>query len=166
MKNLNLLIIILLSLLLYQCDNIEMKNDVNPEFIVSEKAEKVNAENERAIEEAKQLKFNDSDFLQTKQPMSQDAIAPYDYRTGLIGDKMYNNVVFVNAIERARKHFSVENNQLILNLKKGAEINMAEDLFEYIVDLFADWSRLVKEGRFEIVKDDKGYYDIDFPNNG
>ena len=65
------------------------------------------------------------------------------------------------AIDRAKKFLSVENNQLVLNLKSGAEINIAEDLFQYIVGLFNDWNKWVKEGRCKIVKNKEGYYDIE-----
>ena len=65
------------------------------------------------------------------------------------------------AIDRAKKFLSVENNQLVLNLKSGAEINIAEDLFQYIVGLFNDWNKWVKEGRCKIVKNEEGYYDIE-----
>ena len=48
-----------------------------------------------------------------------------------------------------------------MNLKSGAEINIAEDLFQYIVGLFNDWNKWVKEGRCKIVKNEEGYYDIE-----
>ena len=76
-------------------------------------------------------------------------------------DRAYNQTVYVIAIDRAKKFLSVENNQLVLNLKSGAEINIAEDLFQYIVGLFNDWNKWVKEGRCKIVKNKEGYYDIE-----
>ena len=76
-------------------------------------------------------------------------------------DRAYNQTVYVIAIDRAKKFLSVENNQLVLNLKSGAEINIAEDLFQYIVGLFNDWNKWVKEGRCKIVKNEEGYYDIE-----
>ena len=76
-------------------------------------------------------------------------------------DRAYNQTVYVIAIDRAKKFLSVENNQLVLNLKSGAEINIAEDLLQYIVGLFNDWNKWVKEGRCKIVKNEEGYYDIE-----
>lgn len=40
--------------------------------------------------------------------MSNDAIAPYAYRTGLVEDRAYNQIVYIKALERAKKHLSVE----------------------------------------------------------
>lgn len=104
--------------------------------------------------------FTDQDFLMTKQPMSDDAIAPYDYHTGLVGDRAFNQIVYIKAVERAKKHLTAQNNQLILNLKSGIEIRISEDLFEFIMDLFNDWNRWIEEGRFKIIQTDEGYYDI------
>ena len=125
--------------------------------------EEIASEHKKAWEEARKVResITDSTFLKTKRPMSDDAIGPYNYHTGLMEDRAYNQTVYVIAIDRAKKFLSVENNQLVLNLKSGAEINIAEDLFQYIVGLFNDWNKWVKEGRCKIVKNKEGYYDIE-----
>ena len=125
--------------------------------------EEIASEHKKAWEEARKVResITDSTFLKTKRPMSDDAIGPYNYHTGLMEDRAYNQTVYVIAIDRAKKFLSVENNQLVLNLKSGAEINIAEDLFQYIVGLFNDWNKWVKEGRCKIVKNEEGYYDIE-----
>lgn len=92
---------------------------------------------------------------------SDDAIGPYNYHTGLNEDRAYNQTVYLIAVDRAKKFLSVENDQLVLNLKSGAEINIAEDLFQYITGLFDDWNKWVKEGKSKIIKTEEGYYDIE-----
>ena len=90
------------------------------------------AENKRARAEANKLIFYDNDFLQTKEPMSDNAIAPFDYKTGLVGNKAYNIKVYTTALERVKRDISVKDNQLIIKAKSGKELNMAEDFIIYI----------------------------------
>lgn len=157
-KKTNWLFIVFLSFFFFQCN--EKKQSGNNSGLEEQEVNNIDIENKKVREEARKLQFSDTDFLKTKQPMSDDAIAPYDYQTGLVGDKAYNQIVYIKGVERAQRHLTVQNNQLVLNFQSGAEINIAEDLFEYIVDLFNDWNKWVEEGRFEIVKNDKGYYDL------
>lgn len=84
----------------------------------------INREHDQAWEDARKVResITDSTFLKTKRPMSDDAIGPYNYQTGFLEDRAYNRTVYVIAIDRAKKHLSVKNNQLVLNLKSGAEI--------------------------------------------
>ena len=123
----------------------------------------INREHDQAWEDARKVResITDSTFLKTKRPMSDDAIGPYNYQTGFLEDRAYNRTVYVIAIDRAKKHLSVKNNQLVLNLKSGAEINIAEDMYQYIIRLFVDWNKWVKEGKFKIIKIEEGYYDIE-----
>ena len=125
--------------------------------------EEISSEHKKAWEEARKVResITDSTFLKTKRPMSDDAIGPYNYQTGFLEDRAYNRTVYVIAIDRAKKHLSVKNNQLVLNLKSGAEINIAEDMYQYITRLFVDWNKWVKEGKFKIIKTEEGYYDIE-----
>lgn len=127
------------------------------------KNEEIAAEHKKAWEEARKLRasITDTTFLETKRPMSDDAIGPYNYHTGLNEDRAYNQTVYLIAVDRAKKFLSVENDQLVLNLKSGAEINIAEDLFQYITGLFDDWNKWVKEGKSKIIKTEEGYYDIE-----
>lgn len=127
------------------------------------KNEEIASEHKRAWEETRKLRasITDTTFLKTKRPMSDDAIGPYNYHTGLNEDRAYNQTVYTIAIDRAKKFLSVENDQLVLNLKSGTEINIAEDLFQYITGLFDDWNKWVQEGKFKIIKTKEGYYDIE-----
>ena len=152
--------ILFTSLIFYQCDSKPHQNQVTQQNLDEQRNAELKREHDQAWAEARSIQFSDSDFLQTREPMSMDAIAPYDHHTGLVGNRAYNQIVWVKAIERAKKKLFVENNQLVLTIKSGAEINVAEDIFEYIVDLFKDWNQWVREGRFEIIKTEGGYYDI------
>lgn len=101
----------------------------------------------------------DTTFLQTRGRMSDqaiDALTP----DGWNKNYAFNQVVYLKALERARKHLSLEDNQLVCHLKSGKDIRIAEDLYEYILALFKDWNRWVKEGRCRIVKDGDGGYEV------
>lgn len=101
----------------------------------------------------------DTTFLKTKGAMSDqaiDALTP----DGWNNDYAFNQVVYLKALERARKHLSLKDNQLVCNLKSGKDIRIAEDLYEYILTLFKDWNKWVKEGRCRIVKDGDGGYEV------
>lgn len=140
----------------------EMKNLYR---IVQEemKNAEISAENKKAWAEARKLRASvtDATFLKTRRPMSDDAIGPYNYRTGFVEDRAYNQTVYLMAIDRVQKHLSAEDNQLVINLKSGAEINIAEDLFQYISSLLNDWNKGIKEGKYKIVKNSEGYYGIE-----
>lgn len=91
--------------------------------------------------------------------MSHSAIDPLN-GDGWNKDYAYNQVVYMAALGRARKHLSVEDNQFKYNVKSGAEINISEDLHLFITNVFTDWNKLIEEGQFMIVKDDEDIYDI------
>lgn len=158
-----------LSFFLYQCDNnnevLENQTDKMKDELVAVTTSDfaIVAENRQAREEAEKLVFSASDFLQTKEPMSDNAIAPFDYKTGLVGDKAYNIKVYITALERVKRNLYVDNNQLVIKSKSGRELNMAEDLFLYISELICTWNSLIKDGRFDIINVGSDYYDIE-PN--
>lgn len=120
-------------------------------------------EHKKAWAEAHKLRasMTDTTFLKTKRPMSDDAIGPYNYHTGFIEDRAYNQTVYLIALDRTQKYISAENNQLVLNLKSGSEIHIAEDLFEYIKALYENLNKEIEEGKFKIIKDSNGYYSIE-----
>ena len=73
-KILSYCLIVILSFSFYQCNNSDI---VNSEKLHIETFSAVNttfAENKRARAEANKLIFYDNDFLQTKEPMSDNAI--------------------------------------------------------------------------------------------
>lgn len=167
MKNLNVLFIAgfiaFIAMNLSSCtQNEDIQNDINVDsqeigindFIVQQ-------ENNQARAAANNLQFTDRDFLQTKQQMSDETIAPFDYKTGLVGDKAYNQKVYVTALERVKRNMDNQDGKLVIKAKSGLELNMSEDLFEYIVNLISTWNQWIEEKHFEIVQVDNAYYDIE-----
>ena len=77
--------------------------------------------------------------------MSDNAIAPFDYKTGLVGDKSYNIKVDITALERVQKNLSVVDGRLTINVNSGVELNMAEDLYLYITNLISKWNGWVED---------------------
>jgi hypothetical protein len=131
--------------------------EASDEGYQDKKTQEIQTRNAEAWEQAQALKFKDSDFLETKEPMSTEAINPPDPETGLVGDKAYNQMVYLAALDRIKKHSYVKDNQVYTTIKSGAEINMAEDLYDYIVNfLYEEWNTALQEGRFEIQYDEKG----------
>jgi len=59
--------------------------------------------------------------------------------------RAYNSVIYYKALERVRKHSYVKDDQIYTTLKSGAEVNMAEDLFDSITNfLYGQWNEMVK----------------------
>ena len=100
----------LIGLLMCQCEfnttespkteNSEVTTEINAEILTidQKKNDEINQKNQESWREAKKLQFADSDFLQTKQQMSDDAIAPYDYHTGAeirIAEDLYKFILNV-----------------------------------------------------------------------
>lgn len=106
-----------------------------------------------------QATITDSTFLKTKGIMSDKAIAPL-VSGGWNNNYAYNQVVYLKALERAKRHLSVKDNQFIYPLKSGEEINISEDIHQYIYRLFEDWNRWIADGQCKITKDENGFYDI------
>lgn len=119
-------------------------------------------ENRKAWREANAYRrtITDSVFLKTETTMSDQAV-DYVTPTGWNMDYAYNQVVYLEALRRIKKHLFVEENQLVLRLQSGAEINMSEDLFEYIAGYVIDqWNEWLRKGRVVIEKNREGFYDI------
>lgn len=117
--------------------------------------------NQKTWEEAKKYNdlITDTSFLQVRGEMSDSAIDPLTGK-GWNKDYAYNQVIYLKAVERAKKYLSVNSNHFVLDLKSGAEINVSEDLYQYIVNLFRNWNLWVQKGEYEIVKTKEGYFDI------
>lgn len=159
-------LLVCLSFFLYQCDNtndmIEQQSNLENRDLTTVPTSPfaIALENQQSREKAEKLILTENDFLKTKQIMSDDAIAPYDYKTGLVGDKAYNIKVYLSALQRVKKNLSVINNLLVINVKVGKELNISEDLFEYISNVISLWNNWIQGGRFSIVKFGENYYDI------
>lgn len=171
-KIIPVIVIVALSILFYQCDNNKKVNTVKNEdlensyFDYDEKERKLISD--KAWEEAHNYgkTITDTTFLQTRGVMSQSAIDALTEK-GWNNDYAFNQVVYMAALERAKKHLSVKDNQFVFNLNSGAEINITEDLYQFIANLFMDWNTWIKDGIIKIVKTEEGYYDIEpVPNNG
>lgn len=103
--------------------------------------------------------ITDNTFLKTRGMMSDLAIDPL-VPGGWNKNYAYNQVVYLKALERVRRHLLVKDNQFIYPLKSGKEINISEDLHQYICLLLEDWNLWIADGRFKIITDENGYYDI------
>ncbi len=170
-KILTLLMIASLSMLFYQCGSKDKSTTIENEdadlsYDPMIKENKIMKEEmDKAWEEARAYNetITDTTFLRTRGTMSQLAIQPFKGEGDEINkDFAFNQYVYVAALERAKKHLSVKDNQFIFNTKSGAELNISEDLYRFIADvLFKDWNTWVKEGKlFKIIKTEEGYYDI------
>lgn len=121
--------------------------------------EVVEKSKQATIEARKLLQtMKDSDFLQTTEPMSE-RVLEMDHPAIMLKEKRaYNGVIYYKALERVRKHSYVKENQIYTTLKSGAEVNIAEDLFDFITDsLYGKWNEMVKtDDIFEFVYDEQG----------
>lgn len=129
--------------------------------VIGQSGSAENQKRKKMWEEANQYKasITDTTFLKTKGEMSYSAI---DAMTGEGFNENYafNQVVYLKALERARKHLSLKGNQLTFNLNNGAEIYIAEDLYKFISETFDLWNTQLKSGKFELKKDEQGVYDL------
>mgnify|MGYP000647681332 FL=1 len=83
--------------------------------------------------------------------------AAIDMYTGEGFNKNYafNQVVYLKALDRARKFLVLENNKLKFNVKSGKDIYISEDLYLFISDLFNRWNKWLESGSYEILKDEQ-----------
>lgn len=159
-----ILLITTLSMFFYQCGNTQKESTTEDltSYNPMEKENRIHDSISTMVQkEARdyQKSIVDTTFLQTRGAMSEDAVSPI-IESGWNYDVSYNQVVYIAALERAKKNLSVKDNQLVLNLRSGAEINIAEDLYQFITDLFVDWNKWIEEERFKIILTKEGYYDI------
>lgn len=125
--------------------------------IVSPKSDSIESyERKKMWEEANQYRnsITDTTFLKTKEEMSDAAIDAFN------PNYAFNQVVYLKALERAKKHLSFQNNQLVFPIKNGSEIYISEDLYKFISETFDLWNEQLKSGNFELKKDEKGLYDL------
>ncbi len=108
---------------------------------------------EKAWEEANKYKasITDTTFLQTKDKMSDSAIDPFN------PNYAFNQVVYLKALERMKKHLTIKDNQLICNIDSGKDLSISEDLYQYIMDILENWNKGIKEKQYKIIKTDYGY---------
>ena len=118
-------------------------------------------EGENLWKEANRYKssITDTTFLRTRGIMSYAAIDMYTGE-GLNKNYAFNRIVYLKALDRARKFLSVENDRLKFNIKSGKEIHISEDLYLFISDLFNEWNKWLESGSHEILKDEQGLYTV------
>ncbi len=71
----------------------------------------------------------------------------------------FNQVAYLKALERARKHLSFQNGQLVFLIKNGSDIYIRR-FIQFISETFNLWNEQLKSGNFELKKDEKGLYDL------
>lgn len=78
--------------------------------------------------------------------MSDKAIDPFN------PNYAFNQVVYLKALERAKKSLVVRDNLLFLNIKSGKDILISEDLFQYIINVIENWNKGIKENNTKLSK--------------
>lgn len=108
---------------------------------------------------AYQATLTDTTFLKTKGMMSHAAIDVLN-GSGFNRHAYYNQVVYLEALDRARRRLSIQNGQVVFPCQTGKELNLAEDLFLFIQSFFEDWNRWLKTDKYLLIKDEKGLYTV------
>ena len=118
-------------------------------------------EGENLWKEANRYKasITDTTFLRTRGIMSYAAIDMYTGE-GLNKNYAFNRIVYLKALDRARKFLTVADDRLKFNVKSGKEIHISEDLYLFISDLFNEWNKWLESGSHEILKDEQGLYTV------
>ena len=121
----------------------------------------IKLEGENLWKEAKRYKasITDTTFLRTRGIMSYAAIDMYTGE-GLNKNYAFNQIVYLKALDRARKFLTVADDRLKFNVKSGKEIHISEDLYLFISDLFNEWNKWLESGSHEILKDEQGLYTV------
>ena len=121
----------------------------------------IKLEGENLWKEANRYKasITDTTFLRTRGIMSYAAIDMYTGE-GLNKNYAFNRIVYLKALDRARKFLTVADDRLKFNVKSGKEIHISEDLYLFISDLFNEWNKWLESGSHEILKDEQGLYTV------
>lgn len=72
----------------------------------------------------------------------------------------YNHVIYLKALDRARKRLSVIDNRLLFLYKDSIELNISHDLYLFICSLFKVCNHWLDSGKYEIIKDEQGLYTV------
>lgn len=120
----------------------------------------IKLEGENLWKEANRYKaITDTTFLRTRGIMSYAAIDMYTGE-GLNKNYAFNRIVYLKALDRARKFLTVADDRLKFNVKSGKEIHISEDLYLFISDLFNGWNKWLESGSHEILKDEQELYTV------
>lgn len=112
--------------------------------------------------EAREFKktLTDTTFLKTKGMMSYAAIDAMNVN-GFNPHYAYNQVVYLKALDRARKKISIKNGHVIFPCQRGKDLNISDDLFLFIQSLFKEWNQWLDTGKYQLVKDEEGLYTVE-----
>ena len=139
-----------------QEDNTLMSDDQKARKRIDKMMEKANRYRES---------ITDTTYLQTTVEMSYSAIDALN-TNGYNDDYIYNQVIYLAALDRARKYLSEQDGKLVCSLSSHDDINVRKDLYEFIIDLFRQWNEMLDTGNFKIIKDEKGLLTVAHKNYG
>ena len=136
----------------------ELNKEINPSYSDS----LTGLATVRLWKEAREFKktLTDTTFLKTKGIMSYVAIDAMN-GNGFNPHYAYNQVVYLRALDRARKKISIENGHVIFPCQRGKDLNISDDLFLFIQSLFKEWNQWLNTGNYQLVKDENGLYTVE-----
>lgn len=113
------LLILGICIIVIGCTNKTKQNSTTEATLVTTQDDSIESKKRKVMwEKANKYKasITDTTFLRTKGEMSDAAIDPFN------PNYAFNQVVYLKALERARKHLSFQNDQLVFLIKKGSDI--------------------------------------------
>ena len=136
----------------------ELNKEINPSYSDS----LTRLATARLWKEAKEFKktLTDTTFLKTKGMMSYAAIDVMN-ANGFNPHYAYNQVVYLKALDRARKKISIKNGHVIFPCQRGKDLNISDNLFLFIQSLFKEWNQWLDTGKYQLVKDEDGLYTVE-----
>ena len=136
----------------------ELNKEINPSYSDS----LTRLATARLWKEAREFKkmLTDTTFLKTKGIMSYAAIDAMN-GNGFNPHYAYNQVVYLKALDRARKKISIKNGHVIFPCQRGKDLNISDNLFLFIQSLFKEWNQWLDTGKYQLVKDEDGLYTVE-----
>lgn len=136
----------------------ELNKEINPSYSDS----LTRLATARLWKEAREFKktLTDTTFLKTKGMMSYAAIDVMN-ANGFNPHYAYNQVVYLKALDRARKKISIKNGHVIFPCQRGKDLNISDNLFLFIQSLFKEWNQWLDTGKYQLVKDEDGLYTVE-----
>lgn len=136
----------------------ELNKEINPSYSDS----LTRLATARLWKEAKEFKktLTDTTFLKTKGMMSYAAIDVMN-ANGFNPHYAYNQVVYLKALDRARKKISIKNGHVIFPCQRGKDLNISDNLFLFIQSLFKEWNQWLDTGKYQLVKNEDGLYTVE-----
>ncbi len=136
----------------------ELNKEINPSYSDS----LTRLATARLWKEAREFKktLTDTTFLKTKGMMSYAAIDAMN-GNGFNPHYAYNQVVYLKALDRARKKIFIKNEHVIFPCQRGKDLNISDDLFLFIQSLFKEWNQWLDTGKYQLVKDEDGLYTVE-----